>query len=164
MQVKVIVKISILVFLCLIRLRFLSRKSIAEIICTRYGSDTVKQLRKFEILDYKVCKNQCDLEFLKFCQENCLTPKFLNFKLANRNLRYSDSFKQCQSLLLKEEIKTKVSMLTRQKKEFDEIKSAIESKGSILDIAHVSCFFWLGVTPSLPKLGMYIIRNIIIWD
>ena len=157
-------KISILVFLCLIRLRFPSRKSIAEIICTRYGSDTVKQLRKFEILDYKVCKNQCDLEFLKFCQENCLTPKFLNFKLANRNLRYSDSFKQCQSLLLKEEIKTKVSMLTRQKKEFDEVKSAIQSKVSILDFAHVSCFFWLGVTPSLPKLGMYIIRNIIIWD
>ena len=36
----------------LIGLRFPSRKSIAEIICKRYGSDTVKDLRKFEKLDY----------------------------------------------------------------------------------------------------------------
>ena len=114
----------------------------------RYGSDTVKQLRKFEKLDYKVCKNQGDLEFLKLCQENGLTSKFLNFKLANRNLRYSYSYKQCQSLLLKEEIKNKVSILARQKKEFDKVKSA----------------FWLGMTPSFVILGTYITRNFIIWD
>ena len=98
-------KVLTLVFLFLIRLRFPSRKSIAEIIRKCYGSDTVKQLRKFEKLDYKVRKNQGDLEFLKLCQENGLTPKFLNLKPANRNLRYSYSYKQCQSLLLKEEIK-----------------------------------------------------------
>ena len=118
------VKVLTLVFLFLIRLRFPSRKSIAEIIRKRYGSDTVKQLRKVEKLDYKVRKNQGDLEFLKLCQKNGLTPKFLNFKLANRNLRYSNSYKQCQSLLIKEEIKNKVSILARQKKEFDKVKSA----------------------------------------
>ena len=89
---KMIVKVLTLVFLFLIRLRFPSRKSIAEIIRKVYK-------------DYKVCKNRGDLEFLKLCQENGLTPKFLNFKIANRNLRYSYSYKQCQSLLLKEEIK-----------------------------------------------------------
>ena len=70
------------------------------IICKCYGSDTVKQLRKLEKLDYKVCKNQGDLEFLKLCQENGLTPKFLNFKLANKNLRYSNSYKQCLSVFV----------------------------------------------------------------
>ena len=148
----------------LIRLRFPSRKSIAEIIRKRYGSDTVKQLRKFEKLDYKVHKNQGDLEFLKLCQENGLTPKFLNFRLAKNNLRYSNSYKTVSALLLKVETKSKVSILARQKKEFDKVKSAIQSKVSIFDFAHVSCLFWLGMTPSLAKLGMYIIRNFIIWD
>ena len=69
----------------------------AEIIRKRYGSDTVKQLWKFEKLDYKVRKNQGNLDFLKLCQKNSLTPKFLNFKLVNRSLCYSNSSKQCKS-------------------------------------------------------------------
>ena len=103
-------------------MRFPSRKSITEIIRKRCGSDTMKQLRKFEKLDYKVRKNQVDLGFLKLCQENGLTPKFLNFKLANRNLCYSNSYRQCQSLLQKEEMKNKVSILAKQKKEFHKVK------------------------------------------
>ena len=85
-------------------------------------------------------------------QTNGLTPKFLNFKLANRNLRYSNSYKQCQSLLLKEEIKNKVSILARQKKEFDKVKSAIQSKVSIFDFAHVLCLFLVGNNSKLSKV------------
>ena len=139
-----IAKVLTLVFLFLIQLRFPSRKSIAETIHKCYDSDTVKQLRKFEKLDYKVRKSQGDLEFLKLCQEIGLTPKFLNFKFANRNLYYSNSYKQCQSLLLKEEIKNKVSILARQKKEFDKVKSAIKSKVAIFDFANISCLFSVG--------------------
>ena len=146
-----IVKVLTLVFLFLIRLRFPSRKSIAEIIRKRYGSDTVKQLRKFEKLDYKVRKNQGRLEFLKLFQENGLTAKFVNFKLANRNLRYPNSYKQCQSLLVKEEIKNKVSILARQKKEFDKVKLAMQSKVPIFDFAHVSCLFLVGNDSKLSK-------------
>ena len=147
-----IVKVLTLVFLFLIGLRFPLRKSIAEIIRKCYGSDAVKQPRKFEKLGYKVRKNQGDLEFLKFCQENSLTPKFLNFKLANSNLRYSNSHKQCQSLLLKEKIKNKVSLFARQKKELDKAKSAIQLKVSILDFAHVSCLFLAGNDSKLSKV------------
>ena len=39
------------------------------------------------------------------------TPKFLNFKLLNSLI-----YKQCQSMLLKEEIKTKSSIISKQKK------------------------------------------------
>ena len=104
----------------------------------------MKQLRKFEKLDYKVRKSQGDLEFLKLCQEIVLTPKFLNFKFANRNLCYSNPYKQCQSLLLKEEIKNKVSILARQKKEYDKVKSAIQSKVAVFDFAHISFLFLVG--------------------
>ena len=141
-----------LVFLFLIRLRFPSRKSMAESIRKRYGSDTVKQLRKFEKLDYKVRKNKCNLDFLKLCQENSLTPKFLNFKLANRNLRYSNSSKQCQSSLLKEEIKNKVSILARKKKEFDKVKSARQLKVLMFDFVHVSCLVLVGNDSKLSKV------------
>ena len=147
-----IVKVLTLVFLFLIRLRFPSRKSIAEIIRKRYGSDTVKQLRKFEKLDHKVGKNQGDLEFLKLCQENGLTPKFLNFKFANRNLRYSNSCKRCQSLLLKEEIKNKVFVLARQKKEFDKVKPAIQSKLSVSILFMFRCLFLVGNDSKLSKV------------
>ena len=76
----------------------------------------------------------------------------MNFKLANRNLRYSNSYKQWQSLLLKEEIKNKVSILARQKKEFDKVKSSIQSKVSTFDFAHVSCLFLVGNDSKLGKV------------
>ena len=55
-------------------------------------------------------------------------------------------------MLLKEEIKNKVSILARQKKEFDKVKSAIQSKVSIFDFAHVLCLFLVGNDSKLSKV------------
>ena len=55
-------------------------------------------------------------------------------------------------MLLKEEITNKVSILARQKKEFDKVKSAIQSKVSIFDFAHVSCLFLVGNDSKLSKV------------
>ena len=55
-------------------------------------------------------------------------------------------------MLLKEEIKNKVFILARQKKEFDKVKSAIQSKVSIFDFAHVSCLFLVGNDSKLSKV------------
>ena len=59
----------------IVRLRFPSEKSVAEVICKRYSDNIVKQIRKCEKLDYKIRKNEADLEFLKSSQHNQLTPK-----------------------------------------------------------------------------------------
>ena len=88
----------------------------------------------------------------RLCQENGSTPKFLNFKLVNSNLCYSNSCKQCQSLLLKEKIKSKVSILPRQKKELDEVKSVIQSNVSIFDLANVSHLFLVGNDSKFSKV------------
>ena len=40
----------------------------------------------------------------------------------------------------------------RQKKEFDNVKSAIQSKVSIFDFAHVSCLFLVGNDSKLSKV------------
>ena len=59
-----IIKVLSLVFLFIVRLRFSADKSIAEVIRIRYNDDTVKQIRRFEKLDFKIRKNEADLEFL----------------------------------------------------------------------------------------------------
>ena len=128
----------------IVRLRFLSEKSVAENICKRYNDNIVKQIRKCEKLDYKIRKNEADLEFLKSSQDNQLTPKFLNFKVASSNLCYSKTNRQYQRQLLKQEIKDKTNIICRQKEEFNSLKMTIKSKVSIIDFSHISCLFLVG--------------------
>ena len=111
-----IVRVLSLVFLFIVRLRYPSEKSVAEVIRKRYNDNIVKQISKFEKLDYKIRKNEADLEFLTSFQHNQLTPKFLNFKVASSNLPYSKTYRQCQGHLLKKEIKDKTNIICKQKK------------------------------------------------
>ena len=83
------------------QLRFLSDESIANVIRSRYNDEIVKQIHRFEMLDFKILKNEADLDFLQSCQQNNLIPKFLNFKVARSSLRFSRTYKQCQRQLLK---------------------------------------------------------------
>ena len=81
-------KAAAIVFLFLIRLRLPHPKSLSQTIRRRYGDKIIKRLRKFEKIDYRIRKAELDLEFLVKCRDNNLIPKFLNFRLANRSLRY----------------------------------------------------------------------------
>ena len=56
-----VVRVLSLVFLFIVRLRFPSEKSVAGVICKRYNDNIVKQIRKFEKLDYKIRKNEAEL-------------------------------------------------------------------------------------------------------
>ena len=86
---QMIIRVLALTFLFLLKLRFPSNKLVTEIIRKRYNAEAVKRLRKFEKLDFKIRKNEADLEFLQMCRPERLTPKFFNFKLANSSLKYS---------------------------------------------------------------------------
>ena len=49
-----------------LRLRFPSDNSIASVIRSRYNDEIVKQIRRFEKLDFKIRKNEVDLDiFIK---------------------------------------------------------------------------------------------------
>ncbi|CAF3407920.1 unnamed protein product [Rotaria sp. Silwood2] len=48
-----------------------------------------------------------DLEFLNECRRNNVIPIFLQFNVANQMLLYSNAYKKCQQILLKEEISLK---------------------------------------------------------
>ena len=121
------VRILSLVFLFILRLRFPPSKSIATIIRLRYGNQIIKAVRKFEKLDFKIRKLELDISFLETCSEKKVIPKFLHFKTANKTLASSDSYKQCQELLLSEEIKKKNDELQKSLVQFKSLK--VELKG-----------------------------------
>ena len=114
-------KVATIVFLSLIRLRFLYSKSLSQIIRRQYGDKIFKRLCKFEKIDYHLRKAELDLEFFVKCRDNSVIPKFLNFRLANRSLRFSLTYAHCRSDLLLEEIRLKKSNVRVLRKEFDNL-------------------------------------------
>ena len=92
----------------------------SQIIRSQYGDKVIKRLRKFEKIDYRLRKAELDLEFLVKCRDNNMIPKFLNFRSANRFLRFSLTYAHCQSNLLLEEIRLKKSNVRVLGKEFDD--------------------------------------------
>ena len=109
-------------------------------------------MRKFEKLDFKIRKNEADLQFLQSCHQEGLTPKFFNFKLASSSLKHSRTYKQCQLMLLKEEIKTKSSIISKQKKDFEIVRDSIKQTVSLFDFTHLSCLFLVCNDSKLVKI------------
>ena len=134
-------RVAAIVFLFLIRLRFPHSKSLSQIIRRRYGDKIIKRLRKFEKIDYRLRKAELDLEFLVKCRDNNVIPKFLNFRLANRSLRFSLTYAHCQSNLLLEEIRLKKSNVRVLKKEFDNLRSSLQQQINSIDFAHICSKF-----------------------
>ena len=134
-------RVSALVFLFLIRLRFPHSKSVAEVIRKMYGQNRVKKLRKLEKLDYLLQKAHSDLEVLVNCINNSVVPKFLNFQVANKSLKSSRTYCWSQLSLLHEEIRQKKSNIRVLLKEFDFLHSSLQTEVSLIDFAHVHSLF-----------------------
>ena len=75
-----------IVFLFLLHTRFPSNLSTIQVSRNRYGNDNVKLVRQFEKRYYKYRKLLLDLSVHKNCIKNYVTPKFLKFWFANRDL------------------------------------------------------------------------------
>ena len=81
-----ILRVAVLVFLFLARIRFPKNESISSIVRKRYSGDVLKAVRKFEKVDYKLRKTKLDISFLVKCQNENIVPNFLKFRLANKTL------------------------------------------------------------------------------
>ena len=112
-----------------------------QIIRRRYSDKIIKRLCKFEKIDYRLRKAELDLEFLVKCRDNNVIPKFLNFRLANRSLRFSLTYAHCQSNLLLEEIRLKKSNVRVLRKEFDNLCSSLQPQINSIDYAHICLVF-----------------------
>ena len=81
---EMFLRILVLDFMFLVRLRFPSRLSLFQVIHNPYGGTIVKLVHKFEV-DFKHCKAALDLNFLQTCQSFNVIPKFWQFRVANKS-------------------------------------------------------------------------------
>ena len=122
-----------------------------EVIKNRYGNCTVKMVRKFEKLDYKYRKLLLDLRFLENCIKNNVIPKFVQFRLANRDLRESSAYRQCQQKLLKQEIINKKRGVRLVKKDLSSVQNELMFRLKWIDFHHVCNLFLVGNDRSISK-------------
>ena len=86
------IHVAVIMFLFLARVRFSKSKSIAEVIRFKCSGNTAKRIRKLEELDYQLSEEELDLQFLCKCDDSNVLPSFLNFRLANSQLKYSSTY------------------------------------------------------------------------
>lgn len=139
------------VFLFLVKLRFPSDQSIAQIIKKRYDENVLKLVRKFERIDFQQRKAALDVSFLEECQRNGFIPNFLNFRMSSKNLKSSQTYRKCQENLLKEEIRLKKSLERQRKNEFSILKSTLKEKLNSIDFMHICSLFLTSNDKSLEQ-------------
>ena len=132
-----VLRVITLVFLFLVRCRFPTQFSIISTLQKRYSENLVKSVRKLEKLDFKHKKVQLDLEFLQTCKKNNIIPKFLRFKLANRQLSLSHAYNICQRRLLNEEISNNHNLVRTLTFNLRYLKNDLKCVLNIIDLAHV---------------------------
>ena len=146
-----LVRLFAYVVLFVIRCRFPSSKSVADIIRRRYNDAALSKVRKLEKLDFKLRKCKLDIEFLEICLANNLTPKFLNFKVTNSSLRDSKAYRDCQLKLLKQEIQNKNSQHKVKEKDLKSIKDELVRTLSFVDYCHIISLFTKSNDDTLSK-------------
>ena len=73
-KVTMFLRVAVLVFLFLARIRFPKNESISSIVRKRYSGEVLKAIRKFEKVDYKLRKAKLDISFLVKCQNENIIP------------------------------------------------------------------------------------------
>ena len=125
----------------MIWIRFPDDNSIAYILRSRYGNSLVKEVRKFEKIDYKLRKCKLDMVFLETFLENKTIPKFLNFHISNLHLKTLCTCYSCQMKLLREEISVKKSKVKTFEKDFIVLERKLRETLGIIDYTHLCCLF-----------------------
>ena len=92
-----------IIFLFLVRPRFPRHLSTIKIFRKRYRHVIVRKAREFEKLHIKYRKVLLDIDFLNTCFKNNIIPKFVQFRVSNKDLRNSTAYTQCQIELLNQE-------------------------------------------------------------
>ena len=146
-----LLRVTVLVFLFLARVCFPQNESILSGIRRRYGHDTLKLLRNFEKLDYKIRKVELDICFLRKGESKDVVPNFLKFRPANKNLKNSMTYRKCQRQLLKAEIDSKESHLKVLRNKFNHVKRELQIILNFTDFPHICSLFLISNDQSLEK-------------
>ena len=112
----------------------------------------VKSVRKLGKLDFKHKKGQLDLEFLQTFKKNNVIPKFLRFKLANRQLSSSHAYNICQKRLLNEEISNKHKTVRTLAFSLTSLKNELKCVLNIIDFVHITTVFLTSNNKNILKV------------
>ena len=106
--------------------------SIVRTLQNRYGAEAVQVFRRYERLKTKEIKTENDINFLEICNAADIVPKFVRFKVSNKNLRH-----QCESVqkrLLVAEIKHKKRTLLKINSEVASVRKTLACLVSRIDL------------------------------
>ena len=148
---EILMKVFGLVFLFIIRLRFTISLSINDVIRRKCSDKALKNVRKFERLDYQIRKCQLDVEFLNTCLKYNVIANFLQFRVTNETLKDSLTYSRCQQSLLNEEIRCKKRLLHQLMFEDDRIKQELKYQLSPINFMHVSSLFLVSNDKAIRK-------------
>ena len=140
-------RIATLVFLFIARIRFPASESLIGVLRKRYGRDLVKEVRTLEKIDFKLRKAILDLDFLISCRKNSVFPKFLQFKVSNKQLRASKAYISCQKRLLNQEIDNKQKAIKSLQQKVIDVKNRC-----YIDWVHVCNTFLVSNNKNISKV------------
>ena len=121
----------------IIRIPFPPGKSLATILNNRYNNGALEAFREFQRFELKLGKAKLDLEFLSTCKKRSMIPRFLWFKVANRRLRTSSAYRQCQSKLSQDEINAKHARIRVLSAQVTTAHSRLASLVTKIDFIHI---------------------------
>ena len=119
-------------FLCMLwRLR--CPRPPTDVLVSRYGRPTLNTYRKLEKLDHKIDKLRHDISFLQRCREYGIIPKFLKFKIYDKNFNRTETYKEWQNSLLMREIRVQTNKLNKLMDNLVTVKNEFRRLTSFLD-------------------------------
>ena len=104
-----------------------------NILVTRYGRSALSTYRELEKTHQKVDKLELDVSFLHRCHEYNIIPKFLRFKIYDRNFNNTDTYRDWQKSLLEREIRIQTQKLNELKGKLIQLKDSFKNLVSYLD-------------------------------
>ena len=98
------------------------------------------KIQRFEKCDFKLQKCHLDLRFLLDSKKNSGIPKFLRFKLANRDLN-SHVYRKCKIRLLEEQIQSKRKRVNTLENDTQRVKQELQRTCSASDFSYICSLF-----------------------
>ena len=86
-----------------------------------------------KIIDLKHEKAISEFDCLISCRKNSFFPKFLHFKVSNKQLRASKAFISCQKRLLNQEVNNQQKAVKTLQEKVIEVENSLNCKISYID-------------------------------
>ena len=131
------------------RIRFTDSESLIGVLRKRYHRDLVNEVRTLDEIVFKLKKAILDLDFLISCRKNSVFPKFLQFKVSNKQLRASKAYISCQKRLLNQEVNNKQKAVKMLQEKVIEVKNSLNCKMNYIDYVHVCNTFLVSNNKSI---------------